>query len=185
MSQLPFRINGDWEYARPQVEELLRVLYEERIGGLKTSTSLIKLNDVLRLFAGAANLHLLMDDSGDEPEWVVPYEIGTFTRDMEASTADVAYTGVGFKPIHIIFIGHAPDAGLTIGFDNGTAHYCVYNITTTYANSSTYSIGLGDKDGGSQVAVVKTFDADGFTLTWTKSASPSAGNGTVFYLALR
>ena len=126
-----------------------------------------------------------MDSSGEEAEFSVPYKTGTFTRDMEAATADVAYTGVGFKPSHLIFVVHAPDVGLSVGFDNGTAHYCVYNVSTTYANSATYSIGAGDKDGGSQTALVKTLDADGFTLTWTKASSPGAGTATAFYMALR
>jgi hypothetical protein len=38
--------------------------------------------------------------------------------------------------------------------------------------------------GVSNNAVLKSFDADGFTLTWTKAGSPT-GTLTVAYLALR
>lgn len=35
MSRLPFPISDNWSNARPQIEELIRILFEERIGGLE------------------------------------------------------------------------------------------------------------------------------------------------------
>lgn len=49
MSQLPFRLSDDWKLARVQIEELLRILYEERIGGLRPSEYVIKDGDKINL----------------------------------------------------------------------------------------------------------------------------------------
>jgi hypothetical protein len=37
---------------------------------------------------------------------------------------------------------------------------------------------------GSHAGKIKTFDTDGFTITWTKGGSPT-GAASVFYLCLR
>lgn len=184
MSRIPFPISDNWNDAKPQIEELLRILYEERIGGLSVSSSLESHNDTLRLFTGAENYHLLM---GEEQEWAVPYKIGSLTRAMDASSGDVSYTGVGFKPSHIIFIGSSADGGLSVGMDDGTNRGAIYwfAASTSFANASIICIALVDKDGGSQSAVVKSMDSDGFTITWTKDSSPGSQTGAVYYMAFR
>jgi len=89
-------------------------------------------NTIAGLGIGTANYKLFTNSgaTAQNGSWIYDWHIH---RDMEAATADVAYTGVGFKPSHLIFVVHAPDVGLSVGFDNGTAHYCVYNVSTTYA----------------------------------------------------
>lgn len=99
----------------------------------------------------------------------------TATRDMTAASGDMSYTGVGFIPTSI------------------QAHYTIE--TTTYGgrgftDSSKTSSNLrsdgsavlainsnlicsSSAAGGFQEAIVKTFDSDGFTLTWTKTSSPT------------
>lgn len=106
----------------------------------------------------------------------------TSTRDMTAGSGDVAYTGVGFKPSLIIFQG-AVDASQVAGWgvvDAASKHHVSYDNLGNY-----YQAGPGWAFiiiGGSmyQGATLKTFDADGFTLTWTKSGSPS---GTIKFSA--
>jgi len=118
------------------------------------------------------------------------YKIGTFTRDMEAVTADVAYTGVGFTPEFMIFFasGSSIPVTLTAGFDNGTTQISSYiqgNVANSGA-SGAVSILLATTIGtAQQEGVVKTFGADGFTLTWTKTGSPTAGSGVINYMALK
>jgi hypothetical protein len=181
--QLPFPVSEDWAQARNQIEDLFRILYEERIGGLKTSTSLVKSNDVLRLFSGAANLHLLMDSSGDEAGWSNPYKIGTFTRAMDANAGDVSYTGIGFNPSCILFLAGLGTGG-SIGICNASYSYCIYLFAGTY-NYYSNCIDVLEDALKFQSAVLKTMDTDGFTLTWSKGSTPASANATVYYLAMR
>jgi len=116
------------------------------------------------------------------------FKMGTFTRDQTAATADVAYTGVGFKPTHIIFFSSPGVTDNTYyssyGFDDGTNHFCTVNRTAVNSQVGNKSIftGSGAVD---QNAYVKSFDADGFTLTWTKTGSPAAGTMNIYYMAFR
>lgn len=119
------------------------------------------------------------------------YKAGTFTRDMTAASGDVAYTGVGFTPTLIIFFGGTSSSGIATynGVDNGAVHYCLLNYLTAgagYSSTSTsQSIYLAETVNIVQRAYVKTFDSDGFTLTWTKDGSPSAGTANIFYIAFK
>ena len=144
-------------------------------------------NTLARLAIGTANFKLFTNAAGTAPEWASGVKIGSLTRAMDGANATVAYTGVGFKPSAIIFIGSSADVGLSIGMDDATTHGVVYlyAASTSLSSAGTQSILLVDKDGGAQQGVVASMDADGFTLTWTKDSSPGAGTGVVYYLALR
>lgn len=109
------------------------------------------------------------------------------TRAGDGASGDVSYTGVGFKPTSI----HA------IAAVNGTAYVsqgfsasdktarCFYqaNATQMYAgnNLAIYT----DQGSFAQSAVVKSYDNDGFTLTWTKVASPPANTITLKFLCIK
>lgn len=49
MSRIPFPISDNWNDAKPQIEELIRILFEERIGGLKAGSDLAISGDSLSL----------------------------------------------------------------------------------------------------------------------------------------
>lgn len=140
-----------------------------------------------RLAIGTANYKLFTNAGGTAPEWASGVKIGTTTRAMAAASGDAAITGVGFKPSVVIFLGSSADVGLSVGFSDGTTHCAIYwyLAATAMVGSALTCLALVDKDGGSQSAIVKTMDADGFTLTWTKDSSPGAGTAPVYYLALR
>jgi len=115
-------------------------------------------------------------------------KIGTLTRAMDAASGDVAYTGVGFQPSNIIFFGEVGTDGLSFGFDNATNHYAtfLYTAATTIFNKSTaYSVYVVEADAKYQAAIVKTFDVDGFTLTWTRTGATASATATIMYLAIR
>jgi hypothetical protein len=114
---------------------------------------------------------------------------------MMAANGDVSYTGVGFTPKAIFFISSADMGGdgasYSTGFSTGASkNYCAFalkNVNSYFepADTSTaYSLKLSDKSGYSQTAVIKSFDADGFTLTWTKSGSTPPDTETIAYLAI-
>lgn len=116
------------------------------------------------------------------------FKIGTFTRAMTAASEDVSYTGVGFKPNNIIFLSHSTAGSIAVGMDNGTARYAVTTWGKTvpyYSNTAVLSVSMIQSGTQMQTALVKTFDADGFTLTWTRTGTPSAGDGTVYYMAFK
>jgi len=136
-----------------------------------------------RLAKGAANTSMFMDAAGGIPEWAVGLKIGSFTRDTAAASGDVAYTGVGFKPSVVIFIAGHSTTSASIGISDGTTHGSIYARTAN--GMETYAFSLSDAAGSNwQLAIIKSMDADGFTLTWTKGGSPS-GTDTINYLAIR
>lgn len=142
-----------------------------------------------RLAKGAANLKMFMNAGATAPEWADGIKIGTFTRALDAVSGDVAYTAVGFKPSAIIFIvgGTASVGWGSIGFSNGTLNYCKFS--NSVASTGTQIIDTSKAilllNTGSQVAIVKTMDADGFTLTWTLSGNAGTATATGVYIALR
>jgi len=142
------------------------------------------------LLNGAANLKTFMNDGATAPEWAAGIKTGSFTRDLTAATADVAYTGVGFKPSLVIFASaiHALASGANIGFTTGaSANYTISTYISTVMLWGAYSTAIHsiiDDGANNQKAVLKTFDSDGFTLTWTKVLSPT-GTVTVNYIAFR
>jgi hypothetical protein len=142
-------------------------------------------NVLARLAKGTANYKMFMNAGATAPEWGLGIKAGTFTRDLSADAGDVAYTSVGFKPSHVIFLAGGSN-GVTVGIDNGTVHYYVLSAGAVDATDATKSIWCGGVTPGSnfQTAIIKTLDTDGFTLTWAKSGSPAV-TATIFYIAFR
>ena len=139
-----------------------------------------------RLAKGAAAQVLKMNSGATAPEWGagVQADVVYNTRDITAASGDVSYTGVGFTPVAIVFwawingqphwgIGMAAGAsaqdGVTGSKDGTEGTISGFQDTT----SACFIVETGGSGAGQQ-AKLKTFDADGFTLTWTKVASPGA-----------
>lgn len=121
------------------------------------------------------------------------FKVGTFTRVMSVASGDVAYTGVGFKPKAIVIFGYVSNGVVknsTKGFSDASTNSQILDYTTTGADSNTTGspnvIYLFDDAATLNVnaAIVKTFDTDGFTLTWAKSGTPTM-TANLAYLAFR
>lgn len=141
---------------------------------------------VARLAKGAADTKLFMNAGATAPEWAIGAKVGTLTRAMDAASGDVAYTTVGFKPSAIIFLG-CTAISICVGVDDGTDKRVVYALaaSTVYGNSNAGScVGLEDIN-KYQRGYIKTFDSDGFTITWLKGSTPASASFEVYYLALR
>jgi hypothetical protein len=99
------------------------------------------------------------------------------TRDLTADSGDVSYTGVGFRPsaiIAIAFISSGTTGYFSMGVvGNNRASGSVSRYSTTDTIDSINAIYLGTAPGTRQYATVKSWDSDGFTLTWTKNGSPT------------
>lgn len=114
------------------------------------------------------------------------HKVGMFTRDMTLASGTQTITGIGFTPSVIIFFSIAQNTeGASWGIDDLTEHECVYQKWN--GSCDTYHghcIELRHSSGNIQHAIISSMDSDGFTLTWTKTASPT-GNGFIKFLALK
>lgn len=137
-----------------------------------------------RLAAGAAGAFLTIVSG--LPAWATArFKVATFSRDLTAASGNVGYTGVGFQPTQVIFLGVINTAkGMTIGFGNASDNESISQIhdgTMTYDSTC---LRIYQASGAIQGAVIASLDSDGFTLTWTKSGSPT-GTANFIYLAIR
>jgi hypothetical protein len=115
-----------------------------------------------------------------------------FTRDLSTATGSVAYTGAGFKPSAMIVIGYVGNTATSVvgAFDSSRAGESItrYGSTgaTEYGSTSVLAssilVFLTDGTAGKyQTATITSWDSDGFTLSWTKTSTPT---GTVNFTAL-
>ena len=116
------------------------------------------------------------------------------SRDLSAAGAptDVAYTGVGFIPTAIICIAVLTNGRTSIGMADSAKTNKIAELdfsNTWFTNDASglntdcliyYAI----SGGNNQRAIVKTYDSDGFTLTWTKNGSP-IGTLQLIFLCFR
>jgi len=111
----------------------------------------------------------------------------TSIRSIAGTSGDVAYTGVGFVPTSII--AFVSVAGTTI-IGSGVADSAKGSgsIEQTYqgnaGSDTTNFIDILTASGAGQSAIVKSYDADGFTLTWTKTGADT-GTITLIFLCLK
>lgn len=117
------------------------------------------------------------------------FKVGSFTRDVSLASGSQAVTGVGFQPKAIAVCGGSTGnswftfAGFTDGStagsvqDNGPVNGGSYSVTTDLLK-------FIQSGSDNYVGALSSFDADGFTISWTKTGSPT-GTATVNYLAIR
>jgi len=117
--------------------------------------------------------------------------VGTLSRDMTAASGNVAYTGIGFRPSYILFLaGVTATAAISIGFDdniNTERHLANLHEQTpdTWQVGGSSCINVRTASSAVQIAVISSFDSDGFTLTWTKFNSPPAGTLTAQFTVFK
>lgn len=116
-----------------------------------------------------------------------------FTRDISTSSGTQAITGVGFTPTAVIFLSAVgATARVSVGIDDcgssGSGQSSIYDINGDSANnwqvSNVSSIALYNTSSDKYVGHITATGADGFTITWTKTGSPT-GTATIFYLAMK
>ncbi len=137
--------------------------------------------------ATCATVALATDVSGPLPATSLPTpKIITVSRDLTVATGSVAYTGCGFSPRLLVATG---------GVNGATSQYMMFSgISASGGGAGTAGLGgttvlvagvfiqvVDATVGNSQSATVSSYDADGFTLSWTKTGTPT-GTAT-FYVA--
>lgn len=115
--------------------------------------------------------------------------IGTFTRDISLATGTQAVTGVGFTPTMVILLAAVVGSSKqSLGFDDGTNHYTIHDNNPvsagTYQKDALNSIKLVQDGSNYYTGNISSLDADGFTVSWTKTGTLS-GTADIYYLAFR
>tara|TARA_R110000751_G_scaffold307382_1_gene428380 strand:+ start:701 stop:1267 length:567 start_codon:yes stop_codon:yes gene_type:complete len=142
--------------------------------------------------AGTSGHVLTSGGAGAVPSFALPAlksTVKTETRAAAAATGDVSYTGAGFTPTTIIAYAINTDDtdSFSVGFAGDAAeegYLAMYAMAgTTLGAVFTRFIQINDSTNAHhQWAVVKTLDADGVTLTWTKVSNGRAVDFTLLYL---
>ena len=144
-----------------------------------------------RLAKGTANYKLFMNAAATEPQWASGAFMKSETRAMTAASGDVSYTGYGFKPsVLFLLAGKGSTKIWSIGIAFWTSSIVLAGQGGISADriytASGYLCTLWETDSKYQLATIKSMDADGFTLTWTKSETePTTRTATLFFVALR
>jgi hypothetical protein len=116
------------------------------------------------------------------------FKVGLTTRDMTTATGTQAVTGVGFQPKAVIlFVSRNSSLEWSFGFADGTTERNVYskaNTGTDQVAVSSASILMDQGTSNTYAGDIDSFDADGFTISWTKTNSPT-GTASVAFLAIR
>jgi len=143
-------------------------------------------NILARLAKGSANTKLFMNAGDTAPEWAAGLMTNYLTRDCHAASGDVSYTGVGFKPSAIIFISSVSANSISFGVwtPNYDGSWGMYGTTITGVTDNTVIQHVNSAGSAFNNAIVKSVDADGFTLTWTESTGFTA-TGYTLYIAFR
>ncbi len=120
--------------------------------------------------------------------WVPPSKglfIKTETRDMTAASGDVSYTGYGFEPSGLIIFAQEGSRG-SIGIADPAKAVKTWALAAGlgWGCRTTCLIFTGGDTSNKQEAYVVSYNADGFTLTWVKTGSPT-GTAGLGVLALK
>jgi len=111
--------------------------------------------------------------------------IVAFSRSASAGSGSQALTGVGFAPTALIVLATnngSEEASWGLGDDNDDQGDLFTTSSANYSRGDTNIIQLSNAAGNDMVAVLTSLDADGFTVTWTKSGSGLAASAKVLCL---
>lgn len=143
----------------------------------------------LRVAEAIAALTPIPPAAGDMKYSDARVKVGYITRNFNSADANVAYTGVGFRPKAIVFIAaHSGTSKTCIGFGDDTRGFMIRNENPNAAGSwggNTNVIDVYESAGNTAYAVIKTMDVDGFTLTWAKTGTLTSVDTNIGYIAFR
>lgn len=155
------------------------------INGLTADATPARTTDYVATYdaSAAAMKKVLLSNLGAQ------FFVGTFSRDVSTATGTQAVTGVGFTPRALIVFGTIASVGgiASWGMSDGSTDTAIYDngtsSTDTYAQSANLAL-IQTAVGSFYEGVVDSFDADGFTIGWTKNGTPT-GTAVFSYLAIR
>lgn len=103
----------------------------------------------------------------------------TITRDLTVATGSVGYTSVGFRPTTCTATGRVAASitqnvnifGVSDSALGQTSTYIAANVVDTTSGRIITSFDASGTSG--QTFAITSYDADGFTGTWTKTGAPT------------
>lgn len=109
------------------------------------------------------------------------------TRLMTVASGDVAYTGYGFQPSALLILAENTSSGGSIGSVAPSLDEVTLYDVGDHSVQSNYSflIALYESAVNYQTATLKSFDSDGFTLTWTKGGTPGGTTAHLIVIAFK
>ena len=135
-----------------------------------------------------SNNDFLSVGDGTAAGGVARFFSGSATRDTSVSSGTQAITGVGFTPKAVLFfVAQSGADELSVGLDDGTTNNSFYDANDTVAgtwNTSGNAIHDRETATAEYTGVLSSMDTDGFTITWTRTGSPT-GTLDITYLAMR
>ena len=121
---------------------------------------------------GAANLKFFMNAAGTAPEWAAGFKLKQFTYDTATASGTQAITGIGFKPSLVFFLVVVNGTlEVSIGFDDLINFLSINYWVTGWQSHPAYSIVLYQTTEIYVLGLLSSFDADGFTINWTKTGA--------------
>lgn len=114
------------------------------------------------------------------------------TYNLATASGDVAYTGIGFQPTSIICLGVVEGQAGSVSWGVADSAKAVSSLgrnnnTFFYKDQSAGTPALVSIDpatGAWSYAIVKTYDVDGFTLTWTRGGT-NTGTANLIFLCFK
>jgi hypothetical protein len=109
------------------------------------------------------------------------------TRAGAAASGDVSYTGAGFSPNGALIFGHNSEGDDEIFwglFDDAASDFVLQFKDTTGTHDMEIvpnRLASATDGAASQVGVLKSVDADGITMTWSKVGSGTACAFMIYY----
>lgn len=116
------------------------------------------------------------------------FKVGSFTRDVSLASGAQVITGVGFQPKAILFLTNLQSTASTSwGAVDASSAYSLYDdhavTPDAYAVTSAAAV-LITSGSNAYAGYPGGFAADGFTMNWIKTGSPT-GTATVIYMAFK
>jgi hypothetical protein len=102
---------------------------------------------------------------------------------MTAASGNVSYTGLGFTPSSCL-ASAAKSGNTTAVFgasDSSLTSFNTFAYGGTLTNGADFMTLFDSTVTNGQGAVMASYDTDGFTLTWTKTGSPT-GTATLKFM---
>lgn len=174
---------GTWKKLAYEDDVILKSLLTERGSVIYRNASA-----PAELLHGTLGQVLTSGGHGADPSWATAaggtlIKVKTETRDLAAAAGNVAYTGYGFTPQALIIFANIAASGSIGCSDSALAVIGIHIKFSSYGAAGAFIILLETASGKFSTAIVASYDPDGFTLTWTKTSTPTGvANLTVFAL---
>ena len=130
-------------------------------------------NNLVALPKGAANTKLFINAGATLPEWSVGMKLISTSRDSATATGTQAITGFGFKPSGVlVFANVNTTTEMSISAADSSAAGGSYNqhpATNYIWNTAGTLVYVYEATGKAYSGSLNSFDADGLTISWTKT----------------